>query len=81
MILLSDDLRYREVGRVVADVRGLWLQALLASALAAGAAERSRVTKAYVYLASRQHAHIRLDAGILRDVYDGCADGELLDST
>lgn len=77
MILLSDDLRYRDVARAVADVGGLWLQAALATALGSGAAERARVIKAYIHLAARKHDHVRLDSEILRDVYEACTDTQL----
>jgi cellulose synthase operon protein C len=69
MILLSDDMRYRDVARKVADIRGLWLQPVLAATSTAGAADRTRVVMAYVRLAARRHDHIRLDTAVLQDVY------------
>lgn len=77
MLLLSDDLRYREIARELADVRGLWLQVALNEAFKAGVVERPSVITAYVRLAARRHDHLRLDAVILRDVYDRCSDGNL----
>jgi tetratricopeptide (TPR) repeat protein len=77
MTLLSDDLRYREVGMLAAGVGGVWLQVVLAAALAAGIVERAAVTRAYVGLAASKHGHLRLDAVILRDVFDGCPDDDL----
>jgi cellulose synthase operon protein C len=69
MVLLSDDMRYRDVARVVAEIRGLWLQPVLTAASTAGAADRTRVVMACVHLAARRHDHVRLDAAVLRDVY------------
>jgi tetratricopeptide (TPR) repeat protein len=69
VILLSDDMRYRVLARVVADIGGLWLQPVLDVAATAGGADRTRVVMAYVQLAARRHDHIRLNAVVLRDVY------------
>ena len=69
MLLLSDDLRYRQLAHAVAEVPGIWLQAALASASAEGATDRERVARAYVALAAHRHDHLRLDASILLDVY------------
>lgn len=77
MILLSDDLHYREMAFMIASVPGVWLQAMLAVALADGIAERTAVTRAYVGLAARKHDHLYLEAGTLRDVFDDCPDAAL----
>jgi cellulose synthase operon protein C len=77
MLLLSDDLRYRQVAHAIAEVPGIWLQAALSSALAGGVANRERVLQAYIGLAVRRHDHLRLDAGILLDIYNLTADDEL----
>ena len=77
MILLSDDLRYREIARMDVRVPGLWLQTALSAALQANAVERPKVTEAYVRLAARRHDHVRLDSRTLRDVYDRCGDSDL----
>lgn len=79
MILLSDDLRYREIAHVDAGVPGLWLQVVLSQALLSGAIARPNVIESYVRLAARRHDHIRLDSEILRDVYDRCGDHDLRD--
>ena len=77
MLLLSDDLRYRQVANVVAEVPGIWLQTVLTAAHAAGAVNRDRTLQAYVGLAARRHDHLRLDAGILLDIYKLSEDDEL----
>jgi hypothetical protein len=77
MLLLSDDLRYRQVAHAVAEVPGIWLQAALSSALSAGIANREQVLRAYVGLAARRHDHLRLDAGTLLDIYNLAADDGL----
>jgi hypothetical protein len=69
VILVSDDMRYREVARVVAEISGLWLQPVLAIGSTVGGADSTRVMRAYVQLAARRHDHIRLDAAMLQDVY------------
>jgi cellulose synthase operon protein C len=76
MVLLSDDLRYRQVGFGLAELPGTWLQAALASSVGAGVVGRERAAKAYVALAAHKHDHLRLDAGVLLDIYRS-ADAEL----
>ena len=68
MLLLSDDLRYRQLAHAIAEVPGIWLQAALASASAEGAADRERVARGCA-LAARRHDHLRLNANILLDIY------------
>jgi cellulose synthase operon protein C len=78
-ILLSDDLRYRQLALEINGTGGLWLQAVLACVLGGKVVERKRGIDAYVHLAARRHSHINLNADILREVYEGCADEDLRD--
>lgn len=68
--LLSDDLRYRQVGRIIGATADLWLQAALMVALNVGVADQARVIKAYVHLAARKHRHVSLDPFVLRKAYE-----------
>jgi hypothetical protein len=69
VILLSDDLRYRQVAELVNGTKGLWLQAALGCALASGTVDLARTADAYVQLALRRHSHLTLNPEILREVY------------
>jgi tetratricopeptide (TPR) repeat protein len=75
--LLSDDLRYRQVAELVNGTKGLWLQAVLASAHSAGLIDLRTATAKYAQLAARRHSHINLDAEILREAFDSDTDNSL----
>jgi hypothetical protein len=77
MVLLSDDLRYRQVADLVNGTKGLWLQATLGCALDSGALDLARTADAYVQLALRRHSHLTLNAEILRAIYDRSDVGDL----
>jgi cellulose synthase operon protein C len=71
-VLLSDDLRYRQIGEIVNGTKGLWLQAVLACALDADLIDLKIATASYIQLAARRHSHVTLNANILREALDGC---------
>jgi hypothetical protein len=72
--LLSDDLRYRQVGAMVGLSDSLWLQAVLMAVGRAGVLERTRIYRAYVQLAARKHGHVNLDEVALRGIFDLSSD-------
>jgi cellulose synthase operon protein C len=77
LMLLSEDLRYRQVAELVNGTKGFWLQPVLARTLEAGLTDEKRVADAYVLLAARRHSHVSLDPGILQRVLDSCRDETL----
>lgn len=76
-VLLSDDLRYRQLAEIVNGTKGLWLQAVLACALDADLIDLKTATASYIQLAARRHSHVNLNADILREALDDCTDDSL----
>jgi hypothetical protein len=76
--LVSDDLRYRQIGNMN-GVAGLWLQIVLMAAASAGAMDQKKAVAAYVQLAARRHGHVHVSAAVLLDAFEICTDDRLLE--
>jgi tetratricopeptide (TPR) repeat protein len=69
-ILISEDLYFRRVSESACSVKAVWLQPIFSFALETGRIDSSRYVDTIVKLAWRRHAHLALEVGTLRGVFD-----------
>ena len=69
-LLLSEDMMIRELGSRGFCARGVWLQAVVLSALRAGAISLDAYIDVVVHLAAHRHGIVMLDSGVIRSTYE-----------
>lgn len=68
-LLLSDDLALRRIGFEAFNTKGVWLQAVLLSALKDSAISLERYADALVLLSARRHCFVSVDAKSMHSVF------------
>ena len=76
-LLLSEDMVMRQMASKVYGVTGVWLQAVLLSALQAGTITRGAYGEALVYLSDHRHSHVALDSESLLSAFEVDEDEDL----
>ena len=76
-LLLSEDIVMRQMTSKVYGTRGVWLQAVLLSALQARTMTLNAYSEALVYLAAHRHGHVAVNLGSLLSTFDDDTDVEL----
>ena len=69
-LLLSEDMVMRQMASNVYGVKGVWLQAVLLSALQAGTITPSAYSEALVYLGAHRHGHVAVDFESLLSAFE-----------
>ena len=70
LLLLCEDMIMRQWARAFLDVRGVWLQAVLSSAVENGTLTHNGYSDALVQLALRRHFHIPMNVPVLLSVFE-----------
>ena len=69
-ILLSEDMFMRRLANEVFDARGVWLQAVLLSALRSKKMNLDVYSDALVYLTAFRHGYVSLDTPVLHSIFE-----------
>lgn len=77
LLLISDDMNFRNLGKQLFDLSGAWLQPVLSVALSSRAIDMKTYANAIVGLCARRHDYISLNAGTLLAIAEDDASEDL----
>jgi hypothetical protein len=77
LLLLSEDLHYRNVARQLYQRDGVWLQAVLLAALSKGVIDGTVYARSVVDLAARKHHYVTVESTVLLKIVEQDEDEKL----